>query len=149
LRYFDVLTLILLHFTHRTYCTPLYAWEQTLQLAKRNHLAILTKTAISLLNEIFRRFNAHFTPFSTQNVVHTALCLGTGPAARKSQSFVDFDQNSVISLLIEIFRRFNAHFTPFSRQNVVHTALCLGKGPAACKTQSFGDFDENRYFAPD
>jgi hypothetical protein len=112
-------------------------------------LAILTKTAISLLIEIFRRFNAHFTPFYTQNVAHTALCVGTSPAARKSQSFVDFDQNSVISLLIDIFRRFNAHFTPFCSQNVVHTALCVGTSPAARKTLPFGDFDENRYFAPD
>jgi hypothetical protein len=84
-----------------------------------------------------------------QNVVHTALCVGTSAAARKSQSFVDFDQNSVISLLIEIFRRFNAHFTPFYTQNVLHTALCFGTSPAVRKTQPFGDFDENRYFAPD
>jgi hypothetical protein len=112
-------------------------------------LSILTKTAISLLIEILRRLNAHFIPFYTQNIVQTSLCVGTGTAARKTQSFVDFDENSVISILIEIFRRLNAHFTPFYRQNVVHTALCIGTGPAARKTQSFVDFVENRYFAPD
>jgi hypothetical protein len=81
--------------------------------------------------------------------VHTALCVGTGPAALKTQSFVDFLENSVISILIEIHRRLNAHFTPFYTHNVLHTALCVGTGPAALKTQSFVDFDENRYFAPD
>jgi hypothetical protein len=50
-------------------------------------------SVILLLIEIFRRFNAHFTPFYTQNVVHTALCVGTSPTARKSQSFGDFDEN--------------------------------------------------------
>jgi hypothetical protein len=67
--------------------------EQTLQDANRNHLSILTKTVISFLIEIFRRFDAHFTPFYTQVVLHTALCVGTSPAARKPQSFVDFDEN--------------------------------------------------------
>jgi hypothetical protein len=75
--------------------------------------------------------------------VHTALFVGTGPAASKRQSFVVFDENSVISFLIEIFRRLNAHFTPFYTENVVHTALCVGTGPAASKTQSFVDFDAN------
>jgi hypothetical protein len=55
-------------------------------------LSILTKTVISFLIEIFRRLNAHFTPFYTQIVVHTALFVGTSQAARKSQSFVDFDE---------------------------------------------------------
>jgi hypothetical protein len=107
----------------------LYSCEQALQLAKHNHLSILTKTVISFVIEIFRGLNAHFTPFYTQNVVHTALCVGTGAAARKTQSFVVFDENSVISFLIEMFQRLNAHFTPFYTQNVVHTALFVGTGP--------------------
>jgi hypothetical protein len=61
--------------------------------------------------------------------------VGTDPAAHKTHSFVDIDQNSVISFLIEIFRRLNAHFTPFYTQSVVHTALCVVAGPAARKTQ--------------
>jgi hypothetical protein len=65
--------------------------------------------------------------------VHNALFVGTGPAARKTHPFVDFDQNSVISFLTEIFRRFNAHFTPFYTQKLVQTALRVGKGPAARK----------------
>jgi hypothetical protein len=48
--------------------------------------------------------------------VHTVLCVGAGPAARKTHSFVDFDETSVISFLTEIFRRFNAHFTPLTRR---------------------------------
>jgi hypothetical protein len=75
--------------------------------------------------------------------VDTVLCDGTGPAARKTHSFVDFDENSVISFLTEIFRRFNTHFTTFYAENVVHTALFVGTGPAARKTHSFVDFDEN------
>jgi LmbE family N-acetylglucosaminyl deacetylase len=73
-------------------------------------------SVMSSLNEIFRRFNAHFATFYTKNVVHTALFVGTGPAASKTQSFADFDENSVISSLIEIFRRFKDHFTPFTRR---------------------------------
>jgi hypothetical protein len=80
--------------------------------------------------------------------VHAALCIGASPAARKSQSFVDFDENSVISFLIEVFRRLNAHFTPFSTQIVVHTALYVGTSPATRKTQLFVDFDENSNFVP-
>jgi uncharacterized membrane protein len=107
------------------------------------------KPVTSFLIEIFRRLNAHFIPFYTQNVVHTALCVETGPAARKTQSFVDLHGNYVISFLIEIFRRLNAHFTAFYTQNVVHTALCVGTSSAARKTQSFDDFDKNSFFAPD
>jgi hypothetical protein len=70
-------------------------------------------SVISFLIEIFRRLNAHFTPFYAQNIVHSALIVGTSPAAGKSQSFVDFAEISVISILIEIFRRLKAHFTPF------------------------------------
>jgi hypothetical protein len=81
--------------------------------------------------------------------VHTALCVGTDPAARKTHPFVDIDQNSVISFLIEIFRRLNAHFTSFCTKNVVNTALCVGTCPAARKSQSFVDFDEKCYFVPD
>jgi hypothetical protein len=50
-------------------------------------------SVISFLIEIFRRLNAHFTPFYTQHVVHATLCVGTRTAAGKSQSFVDFVEN--------------------------------------------------------
>jgi uncharacterized membrane protein len=97
-------------------------------------MSILTKTVFSLLIEILGRLKAHFTPFYTQKVVHTASCVGTGPAAHKTLSFDYFDKNSVISFLIAIFRRLNAHFTPFYTQNVVHTDLCVGTRPAARKS---------------
>jgi hypothetical protein len=54
-------------------------------------------SVISFLSEIFRRLNAHFIPFYTQNEVHIALCVGTSSAARKSQSYVDFDENSFLA----------------------------------------------------
>jgi hypothetical protein len=93
-------------------------------------LSILTKTVISFLIEIFRRLNAHFTPFSTQNVVHTALCVGTSPAARKSQSFVHYDEKSGISFLIEIFRCLNAPSTPFYTPNVMHATFSVEAEPS-------------------
>jgi hypothetical protein len=80
--------------------------------------------------------------------VYTSLCFGTSHAARKTQSFVDFDKKSY-SALVEIFRRFDAHFTPFHTQKVEEAALCFGTRPAGRKTQSFVDFDKNYYFVPD
>jgi hypothetical protein len=70
----------------------LSASEQALQLANSNLFSFLTKNVISLLIEIFRRLEAHFTPFYTQNVVHATFSVGTSPAPRKSQLFVDFDE---------------------------------------------------------
>jgi hypothetical protein len=78
--------------------------------------------------------------------VHTALCVGTGSAIRKSQSFVDFDEISVISFLIEIFPRLKTQSPPFYTQHMVHATLRVGTSPAACKAQSFVDFDENFLF---
>ena len=43
--------------------------------------------AISVLYEIFRRLKVPFTPFYTQNVVHTTCSAETSTAARKSQPF--------------------------------------------------------------
>ena len=42
---------------------------------------------------IFRRLNATFTPFYMQNVVHMISIVETSPETRKSQSFVDFDED--------------------------------------------------------
>ena len=42
---------------------------------------------ISLLFEIFRRLNVHFTPFKMQNVVHAICRAETSTAARNSQPF--------------------------------------------------------------
>ena len=41
---------------------------------------------ISLLLELFRRLNVHFTPFLTQNVVHSICSAETSPADRKYES---------------------------------------------------------------
>jgi hypothetical protein len=133
LRHFDVSTLILLrlHWERSAHCFTRRKRPCSSQM--HSFVDFDETSVISFLTEIFRRFNTHFTTFYTENVVHTALFIGTGPAAHKTHSFVDFDQNSVISFLTEIFRRFNAHFTPFYTQNLVQTALRVGKGPAARK----------------
>ena len=48
---------------------------------------------ISFSFVIFRRLNATFTPFYMQNVVYAFSSVETRPHTRKSQSFVDFDED--------------------------------------------------------
>jgi hypothetical protein len=79
---------------HRTQCTPTSPSKQALQLAKLNLSSISTKTVISLLIEIFQTLNALSTPFCAPNAVHADFIVETSHAARKTQSFVDFDENS-------------------------------------------------------
>jgi hypothetical protein len=88
------LTLLLIHFARRTCCTPISASEEALQLAKLKHSSIIAKSLISILIEILRRLSALFTPFYPQSAVRATFSIGTGPAARKAQSFVDYDGNS-------------------------------------------------------
>jgi hypothetical protein len=80
--------------SRRTQCTPLSASEQALQLTKRTHLSILTKNFISFLMDILLRSNALFTPPYTPNAVPATFSTGTSPGTRKTQLFVDFDENS-------------------------------------------------------
>ena len=42
---------------------------------------------------IFRRLNAIFSALRVQNVVHSFSNVETSPETRKSQSFVDFDED--------------------------------------------------------
>ena len=42
---------------------------------------------------IFRRFKALFTPYYMQNVMHMISSVESSPETRKSQSFVDFEDN--------------------------------------------------------
>ena len=44
------------------------------------------------------RLNANFTPFCMQNVVNTFASTEKRPKTRKSQSFVDFDENCALFL---------------------------------------------------
>ena len=53
---------------------------------------------ISLPFEIFRRWYALFTPFYMQNVVHAFSSVETNRDTRKSQSYVDFDENWALFL---------------------------------------------------
>jgi hypothetical protein len=85
--------LLPLHSTRRTYCTPISASKQAREIAKRNLSAISMKTVISLLIEIFHSLNALFTPFYTRNVLKADFSVETSPGNRKTQSFVDFDEN--------------------------------------------------------
>jgi hypothetical protein len=64
-----------------------------LQLAKLNLSSISTKSVISFLIEIFRCINALSTPLYAANAVHADFIIETSPATRKTQSFVDFDEN--------------------------------------------------------
>jgi hypothetical protein len=82
-----------LHSTRRTYCTPISALKQALEIAKRNLSSIPMKTVISFLIEIFHSLNALFTPFYTTNVLKADFSVETSPGKRKTQSFVDFDEN--------------------------------------------------------
>jgi hypothetical protein len=81
--------------------------------------------------------------------VHADFSVGTSSATRKTQSFLDFEENSVISFLIEMFRRLDALSTPFCAPNAVHADFIFETSPAAHNTQSFFDFDENCYFVLD
>jgi hypothetical protein len=67
--------------------------KQVLEIAKRNLSSISMKTVISFLIEIFRRLNAISTPFYTTNVLKADFSVETSPGYRKTQSFVDFDEN--------------------------------------------------------
>jgi hypothetical protein len=67
--------------------------KQAQQLAKRNLSLISTKTVISFLIKIFRRLDALSTPFYAPNAVQADFIVETSPATRKTQSFLDFDEN--------------------------------------------------------
>jgi hypothetical protein len=87
------LTLIPLHPTRRTQCTPVSASKQAQQLAKLNLSSISTKTVISFLIEIFRCFDALSTPSYAANAVHADFIVETSPATRKTQFSLDLDEN--------------------------------------------------------
>jgi hypothetical protein len=72
---------------------PNSASKQAQQLAKLNLSSISTRTVISFLIEIFRCFDALSTPFYTPKAVHAEFSVETSPATRKTQSFLDFDEN--------------------------------------------------------
>jgi hypothetical protein len=77
----------------RTQGTPISASRQAQQLAKLNLSSISTKTVISLLIEIFLRLYALSTPLHAANAMHADFSVETSTATRKTQSFLDFDEN--------------------------------------------------------
>jgi hypothetical protein len=101
-----------------------------------------------LLIEILRRLIAPFTSFDTPNAVHATFSIGTSPAADKTQSFVDYDEN--INFVTDgDIATFNAPFNPFCTPNVLHANFSIGRGPATRKTQTFVDYCEISNFDPD
>jgi hypothetical protein len=81
--------------------------------------------------------------------VHADFIVDKCTATRKTQSFLDFDENSIISFLTEINWRLDADSSPFYAPNAVHAEVCVETSPATRKTQSFFAFDEHCYFFPD
>jgi hypothetical protein len=77
----------------RTQCTPISSSKQALHIAILNLSPISTKTVISFLIEIFQPLNALSTPFCVPKAVHADFIVETSPATRKTQSFLDFDEN--------------------------------------------------------
>jgi hypothetical protein len=55
--------------------------------------------------EIFRRLNAAFVAFHTRNATHSTLIFETGPAARKTPPYVDFDRHFFPDGDISTFKR--------------------------------------------
>jgi hypothetical protein len=77
----------------RSQCITISASKQAQQLAKLNISFLSTKTVISFLIEIFRCFEALSTPFHAANAMHADFSVETSTATRKTQSFLDFDEN--------------------------------------------------------
>jgi hypothetical protein len=73
--------------------TPVSPSKQAQQLAKLNHSAISTKTAISFLIEIFWSLNALSTTFHAANAVHADFGVEKIIATHKTQCFFAFDEN--------------------------------------------------------
>ena len=75
------------------------ASKQAQTQANRNHSSILSKFMRYFSPiEIFRRLNALFTALCVQIVVHAISGVETSPDTRKSQSFVDSDNNYALFL---------------------------------------------------
>jgi hypothetical protein len=124
-----------LHSTRRTYCTPISASKQALEIAKRSLSSIWMKTVISFLIEIFPSLNALFTPFYATNVLKADFSVETSPGNRKTQSLGDFDENCYFvpgcdisafkcyfhSILQDerVARRFQRRNKPWKTQNAI------------------------------
>ena len=145
MRYFDVYTLLPLHYACGMYCARFPLSKQAQTHANRNRLPILTKIkrcfspvsdistfkrsihCIMLVECIARVFQRRNKPRYTQIAIALRFC-------RKL---------SVIALPFEIFRRLNAFFTALYVRNVVHAFSSIEVSPDTRKSQSLFDFDEN------
>jgi hypothetical protein len=106
------------------------------------------KTVISFLIEIFRRSKALFAPFYEANGLHADFSVETSPGNRKTQSFVDFDENCYFAPDRDIWS-FKSSFAPFYEANVLHADFSVETSPGNRKTQSVVDSGAICYFVPD
>jgi hypothetical protein len=72
---------------------PTSSSKQAIQLAKLYLSSLSTKTVISFSIEIFRCFDALSTPIYTPKAGHAEFIIETSHATRKTQSFLEFDEN--------------------------------------------------------
>jgi hypothetical protein len=107
-----------------------------MQIVKRNLSKFDENSVKSFLIEIFRRLNAHSTPFYTLNVMIANFSDEIIPANRKTQSF-KIRRKLCKIVLIEIFLRLDSHSTPNYTPNVAHDNFSTETIPAYRKTQSF------------
>jgi hypothetical protein len=87
----------------RTQCTPTSAPKQAQQLAKLNLSSHSTITVISFLIDIFCRLNALSTPFYAANAMHADFSVETSTATRKTQSFLDLEENLLFRFWLRYF----------------------------------------------
>jgi hypothetical protein len=117
------------------YRKPIPASKLSLKIAKRSHSDFDEISDISFLIEIFRRLNAHSTPFHTPNVAQTIFSVEIIPEIAK-RNLSDFDEISVIPFLIEISQRLNGLSTPFYTPNVEQTSFSVDIRYTSRKSQN-------------
>jgi hypothetical protein len=82
---------------------PNSASKQAQQLAKHKPSSISTNTVISFLIEIFLRLYALSTPFYAANAMHADFIVKTSTATRKTQSFLDLEENLLFRSRLRYF----------------------------------------------
>ena len=107
--------------------------------------SILRKlSAISLVLEIFRRFNAISIALYTPIAAHAVFSVESIPTVRKMRPFTPFWRKlSVISILFEIFRRVKATSIALYTPNATHASFIVDRSRPCEKCDHLHDFEEN------
>ena len=101
-------------------------------------------SAISLVLEIFRRFNAISIALYTPIATHAVFSVETIPTVRKMRPFTPFWRKlCVVSILLEIFRRSNATSIAFYTPNATHASFIVDRSRPCEKCDNLLDFEEN------